>query len=199
MELALAGYEVFVVGIGATETFATVLDGLAFYGQVEAPATEVPPSDDPYYFPADNADAINSAFESITNLVVDCEYEVNWSTVPDINEVTGEAVEKRCDSVNLTGTPTGGGLVRIYYSGVDGENPANCDNETEDNLGWYWVEMEGATFDDVTAAGSDFTSCARIQLCPLACNKMKTIEGVREWETVSASFGCEASVIPPVE
>jgi len=198
--LALAGYKMFVIGVGEdVDAFAGVMNGLAYFGQVDTPPlnTDIP-EDKTFYFPAADAPALNSSLEKITNQVIDCQYDVAWSTVPDVN-ADGTAVEKRCDSVNLTGTKTGGGSVVISYSGVEKGVPDNCDNETAKALGWYWLEQKGKSFEDVTDLGEDLSQCRKIQLCPMACEKLKADEGIREWSSINASFGCESTTIPIID
>ncbi|MBN2803011.1 MAG: VWA domain-containing protein [Deltaproteobacteria bacterium] len=199
--LALSGYKTFVIGVGNdVQAFSDILDGLAYRGQTNTPVTTVPPSDTPYFYPATDADALNASFEKITNQVIDCQYDVNWGTVPDKN-ADGTSVIKRCDSVNLTAQTTAGGTVTIAYSAVDDAAgaAANCDNESAKHPGWYWVEQEGKTFDEITDLKSDVSNCSKIQLCPIACENLKASDGTRNWQAVNAAFGCESVIITSID
>ncbi|MBN2716884.1 MAG: hypothetical protein JXX14_13615 [Deltaproteobacteria bacterium] len=193
--LRAAGYKTFVIGVGDAAQddaaiFEEVMDGLAYYGATEAPADTVPaPTSGHYYYSAQNPETLDAALANITNEVIDCEYAVDWASVP--TEAGGLPVNKNCSDVRLLGVSAADSTEQeIGYT-------EDCNGIAEDALAWYWVESPGASLEQMQASGDDYTKCRHIQLCPTACEKMKFgIDQNREWSGVSAKFGCEPLVIP---
>lgn len=196
INLRKAGYKVFVIGVGSdavtdSAMFQEVMDGLAYFGSEQTPVIPVPTHTEPYYFAAEDPAALDAALENITNEVIDCEYQVDWLSVPDTFEDAN--VDKNCSDINLFGENSlTSAEVPIGYA-------ENCATIAEGDLGWYWVETPNVPFAQIEALGKTYSSCATVKLCPTACEKMKSTGGVREWSKVTAQFGCESVVLTVVE
>jgi len=202
-DLAAGGYRVFVVGVGAdVAAFSDVMDAIAYWGGGFAMGGEsdiydfVPPADrDNWYYPAQDAAAIGLALEDVTNDALSCVYDVDWAGIPPTDEATGKAVYKACHQVRIFGNPEGADetVSLTYMARCDEEDPLAEDENL--HFGWTWAELEGSTWQEVIEVGSDTAQCVGVRLCPNACSKLETHAGAKEWENVSASFGCQPVVI----
>ncbi|MBN2343867.1 MAG: hypothetical protein JXX29_17455 [Deltaproteobacteria bacterium] len=194
--LRAAGYKTFVIGVGDAAQddaaiFDEVMNGLAYFGATVTPEDSVPDSGTPYYYSAASPETLDAALEEITNEVVDCEYAVDWLSVPA--EWEGNPVNKNCADVRLLGVDAQTDVeVEIGYT-------EDCTKIAGDALAWYWVETPGVPLEDIEALGNDYSQCANIQLCPTACANLTAKGGQpRVWSGVSAKFGCQPVVVPIV-
>jgi len=61
---------------------------------------------------------------------------------------------------------------------------------------FHWeTTTEGKSWEKVEEIGEDVTQCTGVKLCPNACSQLKTIQGVKAWDGVSASFGCKPVIV----
>jgi hypothetical protein len=195
MQLNAKKYRMFVVGVGEeVKANEKVLDAIAYYGNPLGMAGASPdnipqhPSKDHWYFPASDSKSIAKAFEDITNDNISCVYTVDWDKVPTYDDALKQNVLHQCDMVRPAGVPKNGGdNVGLTYI-------PNCKDEGN-KLGWNWKELPGASTDKLKEIGPDVKQCTQIQLCPNACDKLKIHNGKKEWETLSASFGCFVIII----
>jgi|LSQX01.2.fsa_nt_gb hypothetical protein len=193
-KLASAGFKTFVIGVGEeVKDYVDVMDAIAYYGAggLESLANiPTPTATNNWYYPADNADELGDALVKITNSAISCEYTVEWNTVPDVVPETGQDVVKSCSDINVKGIPVDAdaGLVPLSYM-------ADCSAEEDGQFGWYWAQMEGQTFEEVKKNKRDLDTCTTLRLCPKACDMVKVVDGARQWQSVTAQFGCATIVI----
>ena len=202
-DLATDGYKTFVVGVGAdVAAFSDVMDVIAYTGggylkedQPSLYEIDPPPDGGNWYYPAADAETLTAALEEVTNEAISCVYEVDWATIPEVDENTGLNVIKSCDQTRVFGIPEGSGdkIEITYMERCSDEDPNASDEQLQ--LGWTWDELEGDSWKEVESVGEDVSQCVRVKLCNNACSKLKTIQGVKEWDGVSASFGCQPIVI----
>ncbi len=198
-DLAKDGYKTFVVGVGAAvEAFSDVMNVIAYTGggyltegQQDLYDIEPPPSGGNWFYPAADALTLNTALEDITNKAISCEFEVDWAGIPDVDSASGEKVIKSCDKMRVFGVPKGSNTkVELTYMERCSDENENASDE-QMRLGWTWSEHEGTPWEDIASMGEDVSRCSRIKLCNHACSKLKTIQGVKTWDGVSAAFGCK--------
>ncbi|MBN1653570.1 MAG: hypothetical protein JXA30_07315 [Deltaproteobacteria bacterium] len=202
-DLAKDGYETFLVGVGEDiAAFSDVMDVIAYTGGGHLEADQIglysidPPLDrENWYYPATDAETLNSALEDITNAAISCVYNVDWASVPDENEEINEKVVKSCSQMRVFGIPEGldEKIELTYMERCSDENPDSPDARL--HLGWTWKELEGESWQKIVAIGNDVSQCAGVKLCKNACSKLKTIRGIKMWSGVSASFGCRPLII----
>jgi len=111
---------------------------------------------------------------------------VTWADIPTTNpNPPYDPVDKACDAVWVLGVPGGGGddVELSYLPDCVGENPGGG------IYGWHWegLSMTVEELGDLT----DTSQCTTIQLCDEACNMLKN----KEWQTITAKFGCGIQVI----
>lgn len=196
-ELAQGGYKTFVVGVGKdVEVFSDVMDVIAYWGTHAA--TDEPdfnvipdaPDGGTWYYPAGDAATLAAALEDVTNEAISCVYQVEWAGVPDVDPETSKEILKSCSKMRVFGLPAGGGdKVDIGYM-------EDCSDEDPESgkLGWTWEELEGKSWDEVKEL-NDTGACTNVKLCNKTCNKLKTKQGQKEWDGISATFGCQPIVI----
>lgn len=201
-DLAKDGYKTFVVGVGAAvDAFSDLMDVIAYTGgghlkEGQKDLYDIEPAPDGHwYYPAADAKTLSDALEDITNKAISCEYEVDWASIPDRDESTGKKVIKSCSQTRVFGVPTTSNTnVELTY--MESCNEENADSSDEQmRLGWTWAEHEGASWETIEGLGDDVSKCTRIKLCGNACSKLKTIQGVKAWDGVSASFGCKPVIL----
>jgi hypothetical protein len=197
MKLASSGFKTFVIGVGdEVQQFANLLDAVAFWGGGypggEGLYTFPKPQDaDNWFYPAQNATELNSALENIVNSTLSCEFEIPWEEVPSKNPDDGKPVNKACSQVRIKGEIEGDVIDLIYDH--------NCEEpEIEDvqHYGWHWAddELMGKPYSEIEKE-EDTSNCNKIKLCPKACENLKTVNGQRQWDSVSAGFGCQSVII----
>ena len=69
--LAAEGYPVYVIGVGDSIAWNTVMNDIA-----EAGGTGT-------YYPAEDPDALAAALQEIVGEVITCEFDIDWASVPD--------------------------------------------------------------------------------------------------------------------
>lgn len=203
-DLAKDGYKTFVVGVGEDiAAFADIMNVIAYTGgghlkedQPSLYEIEDPPEGkENWYYPAADSETLNNALEEVTNEAISCVYEVDWESIPKVDPNTNLNVIKSCSQMRVFGVPIDDEekIELTYMQNCNDEDPES-ENERQ-QMGWTWEELEGKSWDSVEEIGSDTSQCIRVKLCENACAKLKTIEGVKEWDAVSASFGCQPIII----
>ena len=201
-DLAKAGFRTFVVGVGKdVAAFSDVMDVIAYWGNhvpdenaSDFTAIPSPPGGGTWYYPANDADALSDALEEVTNEAISCVYEVDWASIPDKDPETMFDVIKSCGAARIFGLPVDGSdkLELTYMENCGDENPLAADERLQ--LGWTWEELEGKPFDEVEEI-DDVSKCRGVKLCNNACSQLKTKKGQKEWDGVSASFGCKPLIV----
>jgi hypothetical protein len=201
-DLAKDGYKTFVVGVGDdVAAFSDVMNVIAYTGggylkedQTDLYDIEDPEDGDFWYYPAADAETLGAALEDVTNKAISCVYDVDWESIPDIDENTEQEVVKSCSQMRVFGIPEGSDtkIELTYMRRCSDEDPDASDEKMR--MGWTWDEHEGKSWESIEALGKDVSKCVRMKLCDNACSKLKTIQGVKEWDGVSASFGCEPNI-----
>lgn len=161
-QLAAEGIKVFVIGVGSQlAAWDDVMNSIASAGGTGT------------YYPANNPATLNDALEAITGEAVECTFDVDWSSVPEVDE-KGNPVDKRCNKVRVFGLTKTGQKDTINYS-----------FECEDSTGWQWQGLNTEMNPDVVDT-TPLEQCGTIELCPDACKALKQAT----YATVTASFGC---------
>jgi hypothetical protein len=109
--LETAGYPVYVIGVGDSIAWNTVMDDIA-----EAGGTGT-------YYPAADADALAAALQDIVGEVITCEFDMDWSSLPEEADPT---------KINFYGDG-----VLIPY-----------DEDCADGSGWDWLDSDTVIFCD---------------------------------------------------
>ena len=199
-DLGAAGFRTFVVGVGETvQAFADTMDVLAYWGTHENTSeqsiTDIPPAPNSgtWYYPAGDATSLNTALEAITNDTISCVFDVKWEDIPDKNG--DDQVFKSCTDTRIFGVPIDGTekVELTWMKSCDAELPDATDPHLQ--IGWTWEELEGTDWTDIKQNANDTANCRRVKLCNNACSKLKVHAGAKEWNSVSASFGCEPIVV----
>ncbi|MCU0664936.1 MAG: hypothetical protein MUC50_21755, partial [Myxococcota bacterium] len=165
-QLATAGIKVFVIGVGnQLAAWDDVMTSIASHGGTTD------------YYPANNPATLDDVLETITGAAVECTFDVDWSSVPAVDD-KGAAVDKKCNKVRVFGLNKNGQRDTINYS-----------FECQDPTGWQWQGLATEMDPDVVD-NTPLEQCGTIELCPDACKALKQAT----YSTVTASFGC--SIIP---
>jgi hypothetical protein len=196
-ELAGAGFKTLVVGVGKdVAEFSEVMDVIAYWGIHVPTGNEsdfydipAPPGGGNWYYPAADADTLSGVFEDVINETVSCVFDVDWAEIPAVDPNTKFDVIKSCSQMRVFGVPAESGdkLEVTYMESCGDENPNSADARSQ--LGWTWAEHEGESWGKIEEI-TDTAKCVRVKLCQNACSKLKMQHGVKEWDAVSASFGC---------
>ena len=200
-ELKNAGFETFVLGVGqSVASFEDVMNAMAYRGRhtlaVSDDYNDIParPHGDLWYFRADDADSVNSGLDAITQMTADCTFTVDWTSIPEKSGVN-QPMAETCAQTRMFGIPaTGGENVSLPLM-------RSCDLEDADSadaklhVGWTWVELEGMYWSEIESLTGEASKCTGVRLCPNACSKLKKTNGSREWEGLSAVFGCQPQLV----
>jgi hypothetical protein len=112
-----AGYPVYVIGVGASLDWATVMDEIALQGGTTA------------YYEAADTSAFVSTLQTIVGDVVSCEFDIDWSDLPD----------EASQDPNLVNFYGDGGLIPY-------------DEDCEDGSGWHWIDSDTVEFCEESCA-----------------------------------------------
>ncbi|MCP4676074.1 MAG: VWA domain-containing protein [Deltaproteobacteria bacterium] len=132
--LADAGFHVYVLGMGGGTKWATQLNAIASAGGTNE------------YYEVENTNNLLDTFEEITAEVVNCEFDVDWSVLPQEASDEPELVNFYCKENES--------------DPIGPENLVGLDVDCAGNEGWTWT--------DDTYTG--------VQFCEEACIKLKKRE-----------------------
>jgi len=120
-DLAAAGYKVYVLGIGGSAAWATVMEEIADQGDGE------------YYAVADSTDFLD-ALQSITGGVVSCEFDLDWDSLEDDASSDPSLVNFYCKE-----DPS---------DEIGDDNLVGFDEGCANGGGWDWVDDDTVVFCD---------------------------------------------------
>ncbi|MCP4601404.1 MAG: VWA domain-containing protein [Proteobacteria bacterium] len=110
-ELYNSGYKTYVIGVGGTIEWQDVMNGIASAGKTEQ------------YYPATDATELLNAFEAITGAIINCEFNIDWTSIP-------EDASEDPDKVNFYGIVDSDEEVIVYDEGC------------AKGVGWNWVDED---------------------------------------------------------
>jgi hypothetical protein len=120
--LFAAGFPVYVIGVGGSSNWQTVMDQIASHGGTSQ------------YYPAGNAAALLAAMQQITGSIVSCDFDIDWASLPQGTSTDPDLVNFYCKQDKTEPNSD---------ANVIGLDPG-CANGN----GWDWVDADTIRFCD---------------------------------------------------